>query len=168
MFQMKSLPIPVDGAKPPSVHALNRITFLTLSRWQDLVKYTCSVHETSPNVPRVILVADLHNYYNNEDRDQKIRLAHMLCACLCDAISYCSQVYKSTSYLTVSTEDSMLETHKLSTMYFPSTTWISSFDDNQVVFCKKQIYSYQQRTQKIKFIKLNNKLRCNSVEILYM
>ncbi|XP_025409643.1 uncharacterized protein LOC112683019 isoform X3 [Sipha flava] len=24
MFQMKSLPIPVDGAKPPSVHALNQ------------------------------------------------------------------------------------------------------------------------------------------------
>ncbi|XP_022169780.1 uncharacterized protein LOC111033388 [Myzus persicae] len=166
--QMKSLPILLDGAKPPSVHALNRITFLTLSEWKDLVKYTSSIHETSPNVPHVILVSNLNNYYRNEDSDQASRLAHMLCACLCDAISYCSKVHNSTSYLTVSTQETALETHKLSAMYFPSTTWISSVVDDQVVFCKKELYLHQHRSCKIKFIKVNNKLRCDSVEVLYM
>lgn len=142
--------------------------FRTLSQWQDLVKYICSIHETSPNVPHVILVSDLHNYYSNEDKDEMTRLAHMLCACLCDAISYCSKVYNTTAYLIVSTQDTILETHKLSTMYFPSSTWISSVDDGQVVFCKKQLYLHQQNSYKIKFFLLNNKLRCDSVEILYM
>lgn len=137
-------------------------------QWQDLIKYTSSIHETSPNVPRVILVSDLHNYYINEDSDEAMRLAHMLCACLRDAISFCSKVYNSTSYLTVSTQDTVLETHKLSAMYFPSTTWISSIKDDQVIFCKKQLYSQQHHTCLIKFFKLNNKLRCDSVEILYM
>lgn len=118
-------------------------------------------------MPRVILVSNLHDYYKNEDSDQ-IRLAHKLCACLHDAIAYCSRVYKSTSYLTVSTQDTTIETHKLSAMYFPSTTWISSVDDDQVVFCKKQIYLHQQNSCKIKFLKINNKLRCDSVEMLYM
>ncbi|VVC29967.1 Hypothetical protein CINCED_3A000523 [Cinara cedri] len=166
--QIKTLPIPLDGAKPPSIHALNRITFLTLCRWQDLIKYTSSIHETSPNVPRVILVSDLHNYYTNEDSDEAIRLAHMLCACLRDAIYFCSRVYDSIAYLTISTQDTVLETNKLSSMYFPSTTWISSVNDDQVVFCKKQLYSHQQHTYQIKFFKLNNKLRCNTVEMLYM
>lgn len=144
-------------------------TFRTLSQWQDLVKYTCSIHEISPNVPRVILVSDLHNYYKNENSDEMTRLAHMLCACLSDAISYCSQVYNATSYLIVSTQDTTLETQKLSTMYFPSSTWIiSTVDDDQVVFCKKQIYSHQQQSHEIKFFKLNDKLRCDSVKILYM
>lgn len=140
--------------------------YRTLSRWQDLVKYTCSIHDTSPNVPRVILVYDLHSYYCDMDSDQT-RIAHLLCACLHDAISYSSRVHKSTSYLTVSTRDATLETHKLSEMYFPSTTWISSVENDQVVFCKKQIYSHQQQSYKINFVKVNNKLRCNSVEILY-
>lgn len=143
-------------------------TLRTLPQWQDLIKYTCSIHETSPNVPRVILVSDLHNYYSNEDGDQIARLAHMLCACLRDAISYCGQVYNSTSYLTVSTQDTVLETNKLSTMYFPSTTWISNINNDQVVFCKKQLYSHQNHTYRIQFIKVNNRLRCDSVEILYM
>lgn len=139
-----------------------------MSQWQDLVKYTCSIHETSPNVPRVILVSDLHNYYCNEDNDIT-RLAHMLCACLHDAISYCSRVYNSSSYLTISTQDGILETHKLSAMYFSSATWISNVvEDDQVVFCKKQLHMHQQRSCIIKFSKVNNKLRCNSVELLYM
>lgn len=141
--------------------------FRTLSQWQDLVKYTCSIHETSPNVPRVILVSDLHNYYQNEDNDVT-RLAHMLCACLHDAISYCSRVYNATSYLTVSTQNDILETQKLSAMYFPSATWISNNDDDQVIFCKKKLYLHQQQSCIIKFSKVNNKLRCNSVELLYM
>lgn len=141
--------------------------FRTLSRWQDLVKYTCSIHETSPNVPRVILVSDLHKYYENEDNDQSIRLAHKLCACLCDAVSYCSRVYNSTSYLTISTRETELETQKLSSMFFPSTTWINSVDDDHIVFCKK-LFPHQQRSCKLKFKKLNNKLRCDSVELLYM
>lgn len=141
--------------------------FRTLSRWQDLVKYTSSIHETSPNVPRVILVSDLHNYYENEDNDQT-RLAHMLCACLCDAVSYCSREYNSTSYLTVSTRETALETQKLSSMFFPLNTWINSIDDDNVVFYKKQLFTHQQRSCKLKFKKLNNKLRCDSVEILYM
>lgn len=119
-------------------------------------------------MPRVILVSDLHNYYENEDSDQSIRLAHMLCACLCDAVSYCSQVYNSTSYLTISTRDTMLETQKLSSMFFPSTTWINSVDDDYVVFYKKPLFTHQQRSCKLKFKKLNNKLRCDSVELLYM
>lgn len=139
-----------------------------MHQWQDLIKYTSSIHETSPNVPRVILVSDLHNYYTNEDSDERTRLAHMLCACLRDAISFCSRVYDSTSYLTVSTQDTVLEVHKLSAMYFPSTTWISSDNDDQVIFCKKKLYSHQQNTCQIKFFKLNNKLRCDSVEMLYM
>lgn len=106
-------------------------TSRTLSQWEDLVKYTCSIHENSPNVPHVILVSDLNNYYTNEDSDQTTRLAHMLCACLCDAISYCSKVHNSSTYLTVSTQDTTLETHKLSSMYFPSTTWISSVVDDR-------------------------------------
>ncbi|XP_025193373.1 uncharacterized protein LOC112593231 [Melanaphis sacchari] len=166
--QMTSLPIPLDGAKPPSVHALNRITFLTLSQWEDLVKYTCSIHENSPNVPHVILVSDLNNYYMHEDSDRTTRLAHMLCACLCDAISYCSKVHNSTTYLTVSTQDTTLETDKLSAMYFPSNTWVSSVVDDQILFCKKQLYSHQQHSCRIKFIEVNNKLRCDSVKELYM
>lgn len=139
-----------------------------MSQWEDLVKYTSSIHETSPNVPHVILVSDLNNYYKKEDSDQTTRLAHMLCACLCDAISYCSGVHNSTSYLIVSTQDTSLETHKLSAMYFQSNTWISSAVDGQVVFCKKLMYLQQQSSCKIKFIKVNNKLRCDSVEVLYI
>jgi len=141
--------------------------FRTLSQWQELVKYSSSIHETSPNVPRVILVSDLHDYYNNEDSD-KMRLAHMLCACLSDTVSYCSRVHNSTSYLTVSTQDTALETHKLSQMYFPSNTWISSVDGDQVTFCKKQLYLHQQQNYKIKFFKINDKLRCDSVKLLYL
>jgi len=142
-------------------------TCRTLSQWEDLVKYACSIHENSPNVPHVILVSELNNYYMNEDSDRTTRLAHMLCACLCDAIAYCSKVHNSTTYLTISTQDTTLETHKLSAMYFPSTTWISNVVDDQVFFSKKQLYSHQQHSCKIKFIKVNNKLRCNSVEELY-
>lgn len=149
------------------IHFFNTFSFRTLSQWQDLVKYTSSIHETSPNVPRVILVSDLHNYYCDKGNDQTI-LAHKLCACLCDAISYCSRVYNSKSYLTISTQDSILETHKLSAMYFPSATWISSADDDQVVFCKKQLYPHQPRSCKLKFFKINNKLRCDAVEMLYL
>lgn len=139
----------------------------TLTNWHELVKYTCSIHETSPNVPRVILVSDLHDYYTDQDGDQT-RLAHMLCACLCDAISYCSRVYGSTSYLTISAQDTALETHKLSSMYFPSSTWISSVVNRKIIFCKKQIYDHQQHSYKIQFVKVNNKLRCDSVEKLYL
>lgn len=138
-----------------------------MSRWQDLIQYTCSIHETTSNLPQVILVSDLHNYYKNEDGDQT-RLAHMLCACLYDATVYCSRAYNSTSYLTISTQDTVLETNKLSSMYFPSTTWVSSIDNDQVVFCKKQLFIHQQCSCKIGFFKINNKLRCDSVEMLYL
>lgn len=119
-------------------------------------------------MPRVILVSDLHNYYRNENSDEMTRLAHMLCACLSDAISYCSRVYNATSYLIISSQDTALETQKLSIMYFSSSTWISTLDNDQVIFCKKKLYSHQQQNYKIKFFKLNDKLRCDSVEILYL
>jgi len=143
--------------------------FRTLAGWQELVKYTASVHETNPNTPRVILIANLHDYYRDRrDDDDQTRLAHMLCACLRDAITYCGRACNSTAYLTVSTQDSALETNKLSAMYFPSSTWIGNVDGDQVQFCKKQLYPHQSHSRILKFFKVNDKLRCDSVEILYL
>ncbi|XP_050440919.1 uncharacterized protein LOC126845923 [Adelges cooleyi] len=165
--QMSALPFPIDGASPPSVQALNRITFLTLSRWQDVIHYTSSIHEAYPNVPRVILVSDLHDYYSdvNDDNNQ-IMLAHMLCANLRDAITYTSRVCDCESYLIISAQDTLLETEKLSTMYFPSGTWLAKVIDSKVEVVKKLLYP-QNSNYKITFSLLNNKIRCDTVEMLY-
>ncbi|XP_050520273.1 uncharacterized protein LOC126893804 [Daktulosphaira vitifoliae] len=164
--QMTALPIPIDGAKPPSVQALNRITFLTLSSWQDLVQYTSSIHETSPIVPHVILVSDLHNYYSNEDLNQSL-LAHMLCACLCDVMEYCSRVNNSETFLVVTTKDTELETKKLSTIYFPLNTWTSVVKQEELELTKT-LLNFQNTNIKIKFLLFNNKIRCDSIEKLYV